>query len=521
MTGTGRPQVAVIGAGPAGLVAARYLASEGFHPVLFDAAPRVGGQWRVGDADSSVWPGMRTNTSRITTAFSDRAHPAGTAAYPAGDEIGAYLQQFAADVGLLRDAHLGCRVESIAGHAGGWLVGWRDDQGAVHTAPFARVVVASGRYRRPNIPAVPGLAAFSGPGGATHVASYRGPLPYQGQRVLVAGHSISAVEIASELALKGASRVIVASRRHRYVLQKLLAGVPIEHRVYTRYAALAARAFPAETLAANFRDFIVRTSGHPTQFGAPCHADDPYAAGFTQNQYYLPLVAEGRIHPRPWLARIDGRRVTFAGGTHEEVDAIVLGTGYTLDLPFLAPALRATLDLDASHIDLHALTFHPDLPGLAFTGMFEQSGPYFTPIELQARWIAYAWSGRVSPPSDTVMREGIATCRAARGGPQVQRMHLVCDLFARAAGVEPDLDQWPGLERALLFGVLSPARFRMQGPNARADAPEQFRSDVAAFGALDTLDMSGAELAQLADLARVTNQEALHAVLRHQSRDQA
>lgn len=61
---TDRPEVAVVGAGPAGLIAARYLASEGFHPVVFDAAPRVGGHWRVGDADSSVWPGMRTKIGR-------------------------------------------------------------------------------------------------------------------------------------------------------------------------------------------------------------------------------------------------------------------------------------------------------------------------------------------------------------------------------------------------------------------------------------------------------------------------
>ena len=511
----------MVGAGPAGLIAARYLASEGFHPVVFDAAPRVGGHWRVGDADSSVWPGMRTNTSRITTAFSDRPHPSGTAAYPTGDEIGAYLQQFAAAAGILRHARLGCRVDSVARTGDGWLVGWRDDQGAPHTAPFARVIVASGRYRRPSIPPVPGLSTFSGPGGSSHVASYRGPAPFQGQRVLVAGHSISAVEIASELALKGASRVLVSSRRHRYVMQKLLAGVPIEHRVYTRYAALAARAYPSDVLASTFLELIVRTSGHPHQFGAPCHADDPYEAGFTQNQYYLPLVAEGRIHPRPWLAGVDGRRVTFTDGTHEEVDAIVLGTGYTLDLPFLDPAVCTALDLDEHHIDLHALTVHPDLPGLAFVGMFEQSGPYFTPVELQARWVAYVWSGRVPAPTDADMREGLAAYRSTRGAPQVQRMHLVCDRFARAAGVEPDLARWPGLERALLFGVQAPARFRMEGPDARADAPDQLRADVAAFGALDTPTLSDAEVAQLGALARISHDEALHAVLRHQSRDQA
>ena len=52
-------------------------------------------------------------------------------------------------------------------------------------------------------------------------------------------------------------------------------------------------------------------------------------------------------------------------------------------------------DLDATHIDLHLRTFHPALPGLAFAGLWDQAGPYFPPIELQARWIAYTWSGAV------------------------------------------------------------------------------------------------------------------------------
>ena len=64
-------EVAIIGAGPAGLAAARYLASEGFEPILFEQGAAIGGQWSGDRAHSGVWPSMRTNTSRILTAFSD------------------------------------------------------------------------------------------------------------------------------------------------------------------------------------------------------------------------------------------------------------------------------------------------------------------------------------------------------------------------------------------------------------------------------------------------------------------
>ena len=66
--------VAVIGGGPGGLVAARWLLAQGFEPTIFEQAPTLGGQWTGRRGTSGVWPAMHTNTSRILTAFSDLAH---------------------------------------------------------------------------------------------------------------------------------------------------------------------------------------------------------------------------------------------------------------------------------------------------------------------------------------------------------------------------------------------------------------------------------------------------------------
>ena len=65
--------VAVIGAGPGGLVAARWLLSQGFEPTIFEQGPKLGGQWTGLVGRSGVWPAMHTNTSRVMTAFSDLA----------------------------------------------------------------------------------------------------------------------------------------------------------------------------------------------------------------------------------------------------------------------------------------------------------------------------------------------------------------------------------------------------------------------------------------------------------------
>ena len=511
--------VAIVGAGPGGLVAARWLRAAGFAPTVFEQHDEVGGQWNVGAPSSGVWPGMRTNTSHVMTAFGDLPHAAGTPTYPTAEAVGAYLRRYAEHVGVLGDVRLGTRVLEVepAGAGDGWRVRARGRDGATHTRHFSHVVAAPGRYRLPAQPHVPGLAGFAGPGGVVHAAAYRGAAPYRGQRVLVLGHSISALEIASELALQGAARVAVAARRHRYVLQKLLAGVPIEYRAYTRARALAAEAFPPAATAAALRAFIVGTSGHPAQFGAPCASEDPTEAGFTQSQFYLALVAEGRIAPRPWPARVDGDQVGFADGRMESFDTIVCATGYGLDLPFLGPTVRDALRPDADGATLYRHTFHPALPGFALVGVYHQSGPYFPTLELQARWVAYTWGGRVAPPTRVEMAADMAGEMASRGGaarstPRLPlRMHTWARTLARAAGVEPELARWPGLARALLFGPQSPSSFRLEGPDALPDAAPRLAEEAATFGAIVDAAFTDEERGQLRALAAARGDAAFTA----------
>ncbi len=480
--------VAIIGAGPGGLAAAAWLRRQGFTPVLFEAAERPGGQWNAGSAMSGVWPGMRTNTSRVLTAFSDLDHGPGTAVYPTAVEMQAYLERYAAMTGSAGAVRTSTRVDRLVRAEGGrWAITSRRGGETAVTEVFARVVVATGRQNTPVRPAIAGLESFGGAGGVIHAFDYNGAEAYRGQKVLVAGCSISALEIASDLAMAGAAGVTLASRRQRYVLQKLLAGVPADHLAFTRWAALAGEVLPPAALAAGMKDFVLKTSGSPEQFGAPRPHDDLFAAGLTQSQHYLPLVAEGRIRPRPWIAAIDRRCVTFADGQVEDIDAIVLATGYRLALPFIDPPDAATLGIGDGDINLADHTFHPDIAGLAFLGLYDQIGPQLPVLELQARWIAYGWAGKAPLPDRSGLRHG---------GSVPVTMHDMAVLFARRAGVEPMLAEWPELQRALLFGPLSPVSFRLSGPDALADAPARVAAAAAAFGAIGGPEMTVDEAAR-------------------------
>ncbi|PRC44835.1 dimethylaniline monooxygenase, partial [Mycobacterium sp. ITM-2017-0098] len=197
-------RVAVIGAGPGGLVSARWLLAHGFEPTLFEQAPTLGGQWTGLPGTSGVWPAMYTNTSRILTAFSDLAHD-GDETFLANADVLAYLQRYAEMFGLDDRIRLHSRVSQVRRSGTDAQEPWIVEHDGTAEA-FDKVVVASGRFQTPEMAPMPGLDTFTGAHGAVATYHFRNSDDYRDSRVLVAGCAVSALEIASELARRGEAR---------------------------------------------------------------------------------------------------------------------------------------------------------------------------------------------------------------------------------------------------------------------------------------------------------------------------
>jgi len=463
------------------------LLSQGFEPVIFEQGSTLGGQWTGLQGLSGVWPTLHTNTSRVLTAFSD-LEPSAAEVFVSNGEVLAYLHRYADKFALTEKIRLNTKVDKLSRTETGYAV---EHSGGVEQ--FSRVVVATGRFHAPAIPRVAGLDTFSGSEGVLSTYDYKHPERYRGKRVLVGGCAVSALEIAADLAGLGASRVVVTQRRQRYVLLKFAAGVPSDHRIFTRYGTLANEVLPVEEVDRQLREIVVEAGGSPEQYGAPAPAPSLFAAGVTLKQQYVALVAEGKISVRPWMSEVQGNTVQFPDGSSEDFDGILFGTGFDLDLPFLDDDIRAVLDIDSQHMNVDRYTFNPDLPGLAFMGMWDQSGGYFVPLELQARWVAYSWGGVAPVVPENEQLESIERYRSRRGMSQKSRMNLATIMFARAAGVEPQIANWPELRRALLFGPLAPSSFRLEGPDALPDAAERFARDACEFGAITSNEFTERE----------------------------
>jgi thioredoxin reductase len=446
-------RVAIVGGGPSGIVSARFALEAGFDVTVFEASDRLGGQWYTAADHSGVWPGMHTNTSRMMTAFSDLAAPAEHPLHPAAEQIAAYLHSYAEEFDIPRHVRLGTEVRHVQ-------PGWRVDG-----EPFDAVILASGLFRKPLIP--PAAGKFGGQ--LLHSFNYTGADPFAGQSVVVYGNGISGLEVASDLAGRGP--VVSAFRKPRYVIQKVVDGVPSDWQWYTLFGALERRVLPSEEWSRRQRERVIRLAGSPADFGAPTPDDDLRRAGISLCQDYLAQIQEGSIVCRPEISSIEGKTITFSDGSSTRADALICATGYELDLPYLDPDITGLL---GPALNLYQRTFHPDLPGFGVVGQFMLQGPYFPLLELQARWIAAVWSGQVGFPDEARIGRVMAQPR-----PPIDAHNALALTLSEELGVSPEPADLPELSEPLMFGPMLPPRYRLCGPGARADAPELFRGQLA------------------------------------------
>jgi dimethylaniline monooxygenase (N-oxide forming) len=293
----------------------------------------------------------------------------------------------------------------------------------------------------------------------------------------------------------GAESVTTTNRRQRYVLPKLVGGVPLDAVMLNRWSVLAGELFPPAAMEDGFKQFILRVVGTPQQYGALAAHPLIKDAGITLSQHFLPLVAEGRINTKPWMAAVDGQKVSFVDGTAAEFDAMIMGTGYEVSLPFLGDDIRNRLSITNKDIHLYRFTFDPAVENLAFVGVYRQIGPYFPSVEMQARMLAYTWAEKIAGISESEAKQYI---RQVQATPQPDAMsNAVCVMFSRAIGTEPDLAEYPKLARALMFGPLSATSFRLTGPDAMENAAELYAQDASAFGAVPSPEFTPEQRAQM------------------------
>jgi Flavin-binding monooxygenase-like len=363
----------IIGAGAAGLAAARQLKA---HSIPFEVVEReldVGGIWDASLPHSPVYRSAHLISSKPLTEFPDFPMPPEYPDYPNHAQALAYLRSYARAFGLydyIRFARSVERAERLEGNE--WQVTF--DDGVTRT--YSGLIVAAGVHWAPNLPSVPG--GFDGEW--MHSSRYKTPDILRGKRVLVVGAGNSGCDIAVESG-QHAARTLLSVRRGYHYIPKYAFGRPIDQ-VGEAAVKLGLPLFIRRPLDQLLLKIVV---GSPARFGLPRPDHKLLETHPIVNGQILQAVGQGDIQPKPDLLELEGPEVRFKDGSSEPVDLIIYATGYQVSFPFLA---ASHLNAVNGRPDFHLHVFHPTYDNLFIIGMIMPDSGVWWLMDLQAQAVA-------------------------------------------------------------------------------------------------------------------------------------
>ena len=136
--------VVIIGAGPAGLVSARWALAQGLTPLILESAPDIGGQWHP--QFGNIWENMHTNLSKHSCMFSDLLWSDYAEMFPSRDEVFQYLSDYTRNFRLKDYLNTNVTVTNIIRVNDTWRITYNTKQSMEleQTIDSKFVIVASG-----------------------------------------------------------------------------------------------------------------------------------------------------------------------------------------------------------------------------------------------------------------------------------------------------------------------------------------------------------------------------------------
>jgi amino acid transporter len=362
----------VIGAGPAGLVAARALRAQGIPFDWYERSGDVGGIWNADAPGSPIYDSAHFISSKYQSGFVGHPMPADFPDYPSWRQIRAYINEFA-DVEELRPLiTFHTSVTSAVPVGDEWDVTLSDGS----TRRYAGIVAAPGVNWHPHLASYPGQDVFDGE--IRHSSTFTDPAEFAGKRVLVVGGGNSGVDIACDAARSASAAYLSVRRGYRYI-PKHIAGVPTD-------ALLAGKVDPPRgvSLPTDPQAFLDALVGDLTRYGLPKPDHELLSSHPILNTQVLHYLGHGDLIAKPDVARFTPTGVEFTDGTSVEVDVVILATGYTYALPFLADDL---LPWRGGRPELYLNIFSRDHDGLAVLGFIEFADAAYERFEEMAHMI--------------------------------------------------------------------------------------------------------------------------------------
>ncbi|MEO6037057.1 MAG: NAD(P)/FAD-dependent oxidoreductase [Saprospiraceae bacterium] len=415
-------RIAIIGAGLSGLVTAKTLLEYGHDVTVFEKEPELGGVW----TPSRHYPGLTTQNTRDTYAFSDFRMPKQYPEFPSGAQMLRYLTNYAEQFDVLPHIRLQHRITAanlieVHGKSQWQLIGEYQGRPFLETADF--LVVCNGTFSEPFIPAVMGMEDFRQAGGQIlHTSTVGTAGALHDKKVVVVGFGKSACDVASSLAEQAASMHLVY-RQAKWKVPKRILGINYKYFILSRFGEALTKLryrtgserllhflqIPGLMLGSMQRIFARQQRLQVCGLKPALPITDlVFGELSVESDGFYRQVEQGKIQAvagEILAYEQDGIRLTK--GEKIPADVVVYGTGFSQSLPFLSPDLMQQITDAQGNYLLYRHILPTRLPGLAFIGY---NSSFFCNLtsEMGALWLAEYLEGQLDLPGPVAMEQQIS-----------------------------------------------------------------------------------------------------------------
>jgi dimethylaniline monooxygenase (N-oxide forming) len=203
-------KVAVVGAGPLGLMALKNLKEDGFDVTGYDAREYVGGLWNYSEDEYlSVQESTIFNSSKYRSAITDFPFSEDVDDFPTWRQMHKYLDDYCNHFDLKPHIKLGTKAVGLRREDGRWGLEVLPTGGEPRTDWYDKIVVSVGSFVLPKKPHVEGIELFEGT--AVHALDYHRPQEYKDKKILIIGLHATTQDVTVSLS-KCASKAYLSHR---------------------------------------------------------------------------------------------------------------------------------------------------------------------------------------------------------------------------------------------------------------------------------------------------------------------
>ena len=347
----------LVGGGPSSMVMARSLLKEGVPFDWYERNPDFGGIWDIDHVGSPMYQSAHFISSRYTSGFYGSPMSGDLPDYPTWKQIRDYIRGFGRQFGLYDHVQFNTTVLKAQLRADQrWDVSLSDGREMTYDG----LICAPGVTWHPSVPRLPGQDDF--PGEVRHSVTFKDGLEFRDKRVLIVGAGNSGVDIACDAARHADQAFLSVRRGYRYV-PKHIGGLPTD-------AVLNGYLDPPKgmSLSGDASELIDALVGDLTRLGLPAPDHDALASHPIMNNQVLHHLSHGDLLAKPDVERLTADGVVFKDGSVEQIDVVLLATGYEYKVPFIDDDL---LVLKSGHPQLYLNVFSREVDSLYVLGFIE------------------------------------------------------------------------------------------------------------------------------------------------------